>query len=257
MTEQMWTVGQIADQVGVSVRTLHHYDQIGLVIPSERSLAGYRLYTAADVERLQHVVVYRRLGFPLDQIAELLDATGDDLLGHLRRQREVVTDRVAELHQLVAAIDRALEGAMTGYQISREEQRELFGDSFTDNFDDYQAEAEERWGDTDAWKQSQRRTANYSKEAWQQIKDEMDAINADYVELMRTGVPPEAEVAMDVAEAARQHICRWFYDCPPQMHANIAQMYISDPRFERTYEEIAEGLSRFVHDAVVANACRQ
>ena len=254
MTEQLWTVGQVADEVGVTVRTLHHYDQIGLVAPSERSYAGYRLYTGADLQRLQHVVVYRRLGFGLEEIALLL-AEGADVVEHLRRQRATVTERIGQLTELTALIDRALEDEMgeQRYQLTSTEMKEIFGDGFEDS---YQDEAEARWGDTDAWKESARRTKGYSKEQWQQVKDEQDALNQRYVELLQAGVPADSTEAMDAAEEGRQQICRWFYDCPREMHANIAQMYVADPRFEKTYEDIAPGLAEYVRDAVVANAAR-
>jgi DNA-binding transcriptional MerR regulator len=255
MTDDVLTVGQVAQSLGVTVRTLHHYDEIGLVVPSGRSAAGYRLYTEADLRRLQHVVVYRRLGLPLEEIGEMLEdgAGSDTVAAHLRRQRQAVMDRLEELSGLVSAIDKALEAEMNDYRITREEQRELFGDHFDDS---YAQEAEERWGDTEAWAQSQRRTKSYSKEQWQQIKDEGDEINARYVRLMQDGVPADSEDAMDVAEDARQQICTWFYDCPRQMHAGIAEMYVTDPRFTRTYEDVAPGLARYVRDAVVANAAR-
>ncbi|OLT18368.1 transcriptional regulator [Serinicoccus sp. CUA-874] len=252
---QLLTVGQVAEEVGVSVRTLHHYDEIGLVVPSERSFAGYRLYTEEDLTRLQHVVVYRRLGFGLEEVAALLEQDAD-VLEHLRRQRSAITDRIGELTELVRSIDAAMESEMSGYQITREEQREIFGDNFTDNFDDYQAEAEQRWGDTDAWKESSRRTKSYTKEQWEQIKVEQDQVNARFVELLEGGEPADSEAAMDAAEEARQQICRWFYDCPRGMHASIAQMYVDDPRFTKTYEDIAPGLAQFVRDAAVANAAR-
>lgn len=252
MTDEVLTVGQVAEELGVTVRTLHHYDEIGLVVPSGRSRAGYRLYTEVDLQRLQHVVVYRRLGFPLEEIGELL-ADGADVAEHLRRQREAVTARLSELEGLVSAIDNALEAEMNDYQITREEQKELFGDGFDES---YAHEAEERWGDSDAWKESQRRAKSYSKEQWQQIKDEADATNARLVELMQAGTPAGSPEAMDAAEEARQHICRWFYECPRPMHAGIAEMYVTDPRFTQTYEDVAPGLARYVRDAVVANAAR-
>jgi MerR family transcriptional regulator, thiopeptide resistance regulator len=252
MTDEPLTVGQVADALGVTVRTLHHYDEIGLVTPSLRSKAGYRLYTEDDLRMLQHVVVYRRLGFPLDEIGELL-ADGADVAEHLRRQRTTVTDRVAELTALVTAIDRALESEMNGYRITRQEQRELFGDAFDD---DYAAEAQERWGDSEAWEQSQRRAKSYTKEQWQQIKQETDEINGRYAELMRAGVPSNSPEAMDVAEDARRQIGRWFYDCSREMHAGIANMYVSDPRYTQAYEALAPGLAQYVRGAVVANTAR-
>lgn len=106
----------MSETYGVTVRTLHHYDQVGILCPSERSAAGYRLYTEDDLGRLQHVVVYRRLGFSLEEVAQLLadvDAQGSQAaVAHLRRQREVVRTRLAEMRDLVRAIDRAMERAM-------------------------------------------------------------------------------------------------------------------------------------------------
>lgn len=254
MTSQLWTVGQVADEVGVTVRTLHHYDEIGLVEPSERSHAGYRLYTEEDLQRLQHVVVYRRLGFGLEEISTLLHE-GSDVAAHLRRQREAVTDRIRQLVELTGLIDEALEDEMgeQRYQLSSSEMKEIFGDTFEDS---YQDEAEQRWGETDAWKESARRTKDYTAQQWQQIKDEQDEVNARYVALLREGVPAGSVQAMDVAEEARQQMCRWFYDCPREMHASIAEMYVADPRFMKTYEDIHEGLAQYVRDAVVANAAR-
>ena len=250
---QLWTVGQVADELGVTVRTLHHYDEIGLVSPSERSHAGYRLYTGADLTRLQNVVVYRRLGFPLEEIRGLLEATGPDLQVHLRRQREVVMSRLDEMQGLVLAIDRALEKEMSGIQLSKQEQRELFGDGFSE---EYEAEAQERWGHTDAWKQSAARTAAYTKADWEAVKAEADAVNAAFVAAQESGAPASSEVAMDAAEAHRQHIHDRFYDVSYDVHRGLADMYVADPRFTKTYDDLGPGLAVYVRDAIHANADR-
>ena len=248
------TVGQVATDLGVTVRTLHHYDEIGLVRPSGRSRAGYRLYTQSDLERLEAVVVYRRLGFALGEITALVEATGADRAGHLRRQRAAVWARLEEMQDLVTAIDRALEKEMTGVRLSKQEQRELFGESYSE---EYAQEAQERWGDSAAWKQSQRRTESYTKDDWLEIRTEGDSTNAAFVSAMRAGQPATSESAMDAAEAHRRHIERWFYDLTPQFHRGLGDMYVSDPRFTRTYEDLAPGLARYVRDAIHANADRQ
>jgi MerR family transcriptional regulator, thiopeptide resistance regulator len=250
---EAWTVGQVADELGVTVRTLHHYDEIGLLRPSERSRAGYRLYTTADLERLQNIVVYRRLGFALEEIGRLLDAGGADLQEHLRRQRAAVVNQIDELNGLVCAIDRALEKEMSGLQLTREEQRELFGDGYSE---DYAVEAEDRWGDTDAWKESARRTSRYTKADWIAIKAEMEAVSAAFVAAKRSGMPSDSAVAMDAAEQHRRHIDERFYSIGPQFHRNLADMYVSDPRFTKTYDDLEPGLATYVRDAVHANADR-
>ena len=247
------TVGQVAEQLGVTVRTLHHYDEIGLLVPSERTPAGYRLYNGKDITRLQNVVVYRRLGFALEEIALLLDDPSADVGEHLRRQREAVMSRLDEMQDLVMAIDRALEKEVSGIKLTKQEQKELFGDSFSD---DYAVEAQERWGDTEAWKQSQKRAAKYTKEDWVQIKEEGGANSNAFVVAMTEGVDADSEQAMDLAEDARAQITKWFYDCSYEIHRGLAQMYLADPRFTKTYEDIAPGLARYVHDAIIANCTR-
>ncbi|GAA5031017.1 MerR family transcriptional regulator [Terrabacter aeriphilus] len=247
-----WTVGQVAELVGVTVRTLHHYDEIGLVVPSERSRAGYRLYTDRDLARLQQVVVYRRLEMPLDQIATLLGG-GEDAADHLRRQRATVMTRLGELRELVTAIDRALEREMNDQPATTEDLKELFGDGFKD---EYQQEAQERWGETDAWKQSQARTQRYTKADWQQVKQEADEVNAAFVAALTAGEPAAGEAAMDAAEAHRRHIDGRFYALDHAFHRGLADMYVADPRFTKTYEDLAPGLAAYVHDAIHANADR-
>ena len=251
------TVGQVAEQLGVTVRTLHHYDAIGLLVPSERTSAGYRLYTVEDVTRLQHVVVYRRLGFALGEIALLLDdrAAVDNgaVIGHLRRQRAAVMSRLDEMRDLVTAIDRALEKEMSGTKLTKEEQKELFGDGFSEEYAD---EAEQRWGKTEAWKQSQGRTSKYTKADWVEVKAEMEATNAAFVSAMTDGEPATSERAMDAAEAHRLHIHHRFYDLTPEFHRGLGDMYLADPRFTKTYEDIAPGMAQYVRDAIHANADR-
>ena len=247
------TVGQVAGQFGVTVRTLHHYDQIGLLVPSERTPAGYRLYTTGDVARLQNVVVYRRLGFPLEEIALLLDEPAVDVSEHLRRQRAAVLSRLVEMQDLVTAIDRALEKEMSGNKLTRQDQQELFGDAFSD---EYAGEAEQRWGETEAWKQSAGRTSAYTKADWAQVKAEMDSANAAFASAMADGEPATSERAMDAAERSRLHIEKWFYDITHDFHRNLGDMYIADPRFTKTYEDIKPGMAQYVRDAIHANADR-
>jgi MerR family transcriptional regulator, thiopeptide resistance regulator len=247
-----WTVGQVADVFGVTVRTLHHYDEAGLLVPSERSAAGYRLYTDGDLVRLQQIVVYRRLELPLDEIASLL-AGDEDASAHLRRQREAVMNRLDELTEIVVAIDRALEREMEERPATTAELTELFGDGFTD---EYEQEAEERWGETDAWKQSQSRTKRYTKADWAEVKGEMDAVNAAFVAALTSGEPATSEAAMDAAEQHRLHIHERFYELSHDFHRGLADMYVADPRFTKTYEVLAPGLAAYVHDAIHANADR-
>src|SRR3954463_5877303 len=172
-----WTVGELARLSGVTVRTLHHYDRIGLVRPSRRTAAGYRDYTAPDLDRLHRVLVYRELGFPLEEVASLLDDPDADPAAHLRRQHRLLRDRLERTQAMVAAVEKEMEARQMGISLTPEERFEVFGEQDPSQ---YAAEAEERWGDTEAWTQSQRRTAAYTKEDWLRIKAEADDVNARF-----------------------------------------------------------------------------
>lgn len=246
-------VGQVAERYGITVRTLHHYDEIGLLVPSERTHAGYRLYTRADLLRLGAIVTYRRLGMALSEVQALLDGDAD-VVATLTRQKEAVLRNVDELHQLVGAIDRVLEAEMTNQPATDADLKEIFGDGFSE---DYQQEAQERWGDTDAWKQSSARTKGYTKADWEEIKAESEAVNAAFVAALQSGEPATSAAAMDAAEAARLQIHTRFYDCSPTFHRDLGDMYVADPRFTKTYEDQATGLAQYVRDAIHANADRQ
>ncbi|MQY15826.1 hypothetical protein SRB5_60170 [Streptomyces sp. RB5] len=125
--EKHLTVGRVAGLAGVTVRTLHHYDEIGLVRPSARTAAGYRAYAAHDVERLREVLAYRRLGFGLREIAALVDDPATDAVAHLRRLRRLLLARRDHAAATVAAIDRELEARAMGIRTTPEEQLKVFG----------------------------------------------------------------------------------------------------------------------------------
>jgi DNA-binding transcriptional MerR regulator len=246
-------VGDVAALAGVTVRTLHHYDRIGLLAPSDRTAAGYRRYGPADLDRLHRILVYRELGFSLEEVATLLDDPDADPAAHLRRQHRLLRERIERTQAMVAAVEKEMEAQQMGISLTPEERFEIFGDGFSE---EHQAEAEERWGDTEAWAQSERRTAAYSKEDWLRIKAEGDDVERRFAAALAEGVPADSERAMDLAEEHRRQISRNFYDCPPAMHAGLGRMYVEDERFTAHYERIAPGLAQYVSTAVQANAAR-
>ena len=249
-----YTVCQVAELAGVTVRTLHHYDAIGLLAPRARTRTGHRRYTVADLERLQQILFYRELGLPLEEIAALLDDPYADAAAHLRRQRRLLTQRIARLQAMVAAVERALEAQTMGISLTPEERFEVFGDFRPE---EYAPEAVQRWGESEAFKESQRRTARYGKDDWLRISAESGAIEQGFTEALTAGLATDSARALELAEAHRQHISRWFYDLGYAMHRGLAEMYIADPRFAEHYDRIAPGLARFVHDAILANATRR
>jgi MerR family transcriptional regulator, thiopeptide resistance regulator len=247
------TVGAVATLTGVSVRTLHHYDHIGLVVPTVRTPAGYRGYTDADIERLHLVLVYRSVGLPLDEIRTLLDDADTDVLAHLQRQHSLLLEQAERIEHTVKAVEELMNAHRQGIQLTAEEQVEIFGT--TAFSEEYATEAEERWSDTDAWKQSQQRVSKFTKQDWLDIKAEGDALLADLAQAKRERVQPGSEEANDLAARHRASIER-FYECGDEMHRCLVEMYLADERFTRYYDDVEPGLTQFVHDIVVANIDR-
>lgn len=249
-------IGEIAAVSGVTVRTLHHYDEIGLLPPSRRDPNGYRRYSDEDVRRLQQILFYRELEFSLDEIAVLMDEPDVDEDEHLARQSALLEQRIDRLQRVKKAVDQTLEARAMGTTLTPDELLEVFGEDYAANHEAYTAEAEQRWGDSDAWDQSRRRTTSYSKEDWTQVQAEMTAIHESLAAALRDGDPPESDRAMDAAESHRRHIGDRFYDCSHEMHANLGEMYVADPRFTKIYEDIQPGLAAYVRDAILANGIR-
>jgi DNA-binding transcriptional MerR regulator len=247
------TVGRVAELSGVTVRTLHHYDEIGLLVPHGRTEAGYRQYDDADLERLQQVLYYRELGFPLERIAALLDAPDTDTNTHLQEQRRLINERIQRLQSMLNAVDYALEAARMNVRLTPEERFEVFGE-----FDpaQYGAEVEEKWGNTAAFKQARQKTSRYTKDDWKRMGAESGAISARLAAAMQAGLPASSVEAMDAAEAHRAHIEQWFYDCSYEVHRGLGDMYLADDRFGAAYEAVAPGLTQYIRDAIAANADR-
>src|SRR5919112_4854557 len=168
-------VGEVAALAGVTVRTLHHYDRIGLLSPSGRSSAGYRQYAPADLDRLHQVLLYRELGFSLEDVAALLDDA--DPVEHLRRQHRLLLERLDRTQALVAAVEKEMEARAMGMSLTPEEKFEVFGEFDPEQ---YEEEVQERWGETDAYAQSKRRTSSYTKEDWVRIKAEGEDLEARF-----------------------------------------------------------------------------
>ncbi|RIV36030.1 MerR family transcriptional regulator [Micromonospora radicis] len=246
-----YTVGQVAGLAGVTVRTLHHYDEIGLLSPNGRTGAGYRRYSDADLERLQLIRYYRELGFPLDQIAEILDEPASGPGVHLRRQHELLTVRIKQLQEMVAAIEFAMEASKLNIPLTPQERFEVFGDFDPDA---HAEEAEQRWGGTEAYRESNRRSAGYTRDDWLRHKAENEDWGRRIVAVLASGAPADSPAAMELAEEHRRQISRWFYECSYEMHTGLADMYLADERFLAYYEAIAPGLGAYLHEAIHANA---
>jgi MerR family transcriptional regulator, thiopeptide resistance regulator len=251
MDQQGLAVGAIARLSGVTVRTLHHYDAIGLVVPEARTAAGYRRYGRAEVERLQEVLFFRELGFSLEQIKEIVERPNYHRAAALERHRALLARKAGHLQAMLDAVDAAIEAEKRGTKMTSEEMLEVFGD-----FDpsQYAEEVEQRWGGTEAYRESARRTAAYRKADWEQIRRDGEEINAAFLALMAAGVPADSPQARAVAERHRAHISKWFYDCSVEIHRGLGQMYVADPRFTRNIDKAGPGLAQYMSAAIAANA---
>ena len=250
----MYRIGEVADLAKVSIRLLRHYDEIGLLVPSGRSEAGYRLYAHADLQRLQQILFYRTLEFPLDEIQLLMKVPDFDRHAALLQQRELIGRRAQQLGDVLALIDKTIAeiDPATGQEKPMSNAHELF-DVFPDMKQEYLDEAQQRWGESDAWKQSAARARNYTKADWERMKHEMAQVNARLEAVFTAGSKPESAEAIAAVDAARLLISKWHYDCSKQFHVNLTAMTSSDERFVRNIDRNCPGLAAWIHAASQAN----
>lgn len=245
-----FTVGELSRLTGVTVRALHHYDEIGLVRPSQRTAAGYRIYDERDVLRLQQVLVFRELGVPLDEIGPAIDQA-TDRAALLRQHRGELARRRTQIDAMLAAVDAALEVLEKAETIMQPEDFKTLFDGF--NPADHEDEARERWGQTAAYQESARRTKQYGKPEWEAIRRESEAIYARLRELMQQGAAGADPAVQAAVEDHRKHLERWFYPCSRQMHHGLGEMYVADVRFTANLDKVAPGFARFLRDAIAAS----
>lgn len=243
----------MARLTGVSIRTLHHYDEIKLLVPRTRTRAGYRLYNDEDLLRLQQILIGRELGLSLEEIRHSLDDPRFDRKKALLAQRGQLKKRAHQAEAMIRAIDAALavlDGKTKGGDM---DMKEIFG-----GFDPakYEEEARERWGNTDAYKESTKRTRRYTADDWKAIQVEQAAIYKDAFTAMQSGKKPSDVEAMDIAERHRLSIDRWYYPCSTDAHRGLAFLYESDSRFAENIDKHGEGLTPFLVAAIRGNAAR-
>lgn len=244
------TVGRTAALVGVSVKTLHHWDAIGLVRPGDRTWAGHRVYGGDDIARIHRVLVYRELGFPLAEIGRILDDPAAE--AHLRRQRTELVERIDRLQSMVHSVDRMMDASEpgTGMRLTPQEQVEIFGADWQPAWIE---EAEDRYGDSAQWAQYAERAAERAPDDWKKIAATTDTLNADLATARRTGVAPGSPAANTLAERHRSLLSGYF-DCTHAMQACVARKYVEEPGYAEFYDALEPGLTRWLRDVIFANA---
>ncbi|WP_223230887.1 MerR family transcriptional regulator [Microbacterium jejuense] len=233
------TVGAVAELLGVTVRTLHHWDEIGLASPSERTPAGYRIYTDADLGRLERIVAYRDAGLGLDAVREVLDDATTDIGTTLRAQRAQLADRIEELRRLDEQLERLTDAHERGILLSPEEQTESFGPAW--DADDA-AGARAAWGGTLQWAQFAERSASRTKAEWQALAADMAALQQALGDALDAGVEPGSDDAGALAERHRE-IFSHFFPLSREMQVCLGRMFASDPGFAAHYDGIRPGLA--------------
>lgn len=264
-SHQDLSVGETAALIGVSVRTLHYWDEIAVVTPSGRSRAGYRLYSERDLERLHEVLTYRETGMSLAEVRELLlshdsrrgathanTATAREVPSERERliqQREVLLGKVDHLHRMLRAVDSLIERINMGEKLTPEQRAEILGKDWNPEWDN---EAKNRWGHTDDWAASRQYQESQTAEDLERDKIQIDAVEEKIAAAIQRGVDPRSSEAITLADEYRRALT-WF-DVTPAKHVLIARGYVEDSRFRDRFESRQAGMAEWLTLAIDENA---
>lgn len=240
------TVKAVADLAGISIRALHHYDEIGLLKPAGQSASGYRLYSQQDLERLQQILFFRELGFGLKEIREIIDSPGFDRRQALLTHRAALQQRRERIDRLINTVDRTLASIeKEDAPMTKDEMKDLF-----DGFDpsEHEDEARQRWGGSREFEESRERTRKYTRADWENIKAEAGEIYQNLANLMDRD-PGDAAVQEWIGRW-HQHINRWYYTCSLEVFRGLGEMYVQDERFTKNIDKTRPGLARFLRDGM-------
>ncbi len=232
-------IKEFAEFTGVSVRTLHYYDEIGLLAPAHvEHSTGYRYYDETSLLRMQEILFYRELDFSLKSIGEILSSSTYDKTKVLHEQRHLLTLKKERLERLISAIDGAMKGenVMTAFDNSE--------------FEKHKAEAKERWGNTDAYQQHAKKTKNYSKQKWNDLAEEMNQIMAEFAVCLKQGATPNSTEAQNLVKTLQNHITAQYYDCTNPILTGLGQMYVADERFKANIDQHGNGTAAFICEAI-------
>ena len=236
-------IKEFAELAGVSVRTLHYYDEINLLKPcyvDEQN--GYRFYDENSLERMQEILFYRELDFPLKSIAEILTSPNYNKQKALAEQKRLLTLKKDRLERLIAALEQAEKGEITMSAFDNSEYKTAR--------QQYEDEAKLRWGATDAYKESQAKTAAYSKDKWNDVLAGMNGVFAEFAECKNCGKSADSKTAQRLVKKLQDYITGNFYHCTDDILAGLGQMYVCDERFKNNIDSHGEGTAEFVSKAI-------
>ena len=228
-------IKEFAEFTGVSVRTLHYYDEIGLLVPAHVDrFTGYRYYDKNSLLLMQEILFYRELDFSLKSIGEILSSPNYDKNKALKEQKHLLTLKKERLERLISAIDGAVKGdnVMTVFDNSE--------------FEKYKAEAKEKWGTTSAYKEYTEKTKDHSDQRWNNLAEGMDCIMAEFAVCMRNGETPDSAGAQKLVKTLQNYITGNCYLCTNEILAGLGQMYVADERFRNNIDKHADGTAEFI-----------
>ena len=232
-------IKEFAEFAGVSVRTLHYYDEIGLLRPAEVDrITGYRFYDEDSLFRMQEILFYRELDFSLKSIGEILSSPNYDKNKALNEQKQLLILKKERLEKLISAIDGAVKG---------ENVMKAFDNS---EFEKYKAEAQEKWSNTDAYKEHTEKTKNYSKQKWDTLAEGMNHIMGEFAVCMKNGKMSDSEEAQSLVKMLKNHITENYYLCTNEILDGLGKMYVADERFKNNIDKHAEGTAAFISEAI-------
>ncbi len=234
-------IKEFASFTGVSVRTLHYYDEIGLLKPAKVDRhSGYRFYDESSLLRMQEILFYRELDFSLKSIKEILSSPDYNKNEALKQQKKLLVLKKQRLERLISAIDGAVKGeaVMTAFDNSE--------------FENYKAEVKEKWGNTDAYKEHSEKTKDYSKDKWSSLADGMNNILAEFSLCMKKGSSPDSAEAESLVQKLQSHISDNYYTCTKEILFGLGQMYVSDERFRSNINKHGDGTAEFISRAIEA-----
>ena len=241
-----YTIGEAAEALGVSTKALRHWEALGLIAPA-RTWSDHRVYSEADLERGAAIALYRGVGVPLAQIEQLLDASGPTLTRALKHHQEALASRRRALDAQLASVQHLIDNATKG-SIDMDAMKKYLGEDMPA----YQEEAEQRWGDTPEWVQSQDKLAQMGEGDFKRLREEQEVFAADLVHARDAGVEPGSKEATELVERHRASIAQW-YDVTPARQLILARMYVGDPRFHEAYS----GAQEYLLELVTAHAAAE
>lgn len=244
-----YKIKEIAEIAGVSIRTLHHYDQIGLLKPETYSHKGYRLYSESDIEKLQQVLFFKELGFSLKETIEIINDGSFDKKKALKTHKKLLLKKKKRLDEIISSIDKTIESIEGDKKMEKKEMFKVFNmDEIKKHQEKYSNEIKQKYGKSDAFKECDKKTASYNKDKWEKIMIEASGIFQKIATYMDKS-PNDKEVQLAI-ELWRQHITDNFYNCTLEIFRGLGDLYVADKQFTMNIDKIKPGLANFLKEVI-------